>query len=40
MRFNKIYKPMFIKPIDISLKQILMIEIILIKPDILLLSSF
>ena len=40
MWVNKIYKPMFIKPIDISLKQILMVEIILMKPDILLLSSF
>ena len=40
MWFNKIYKPMYIKPIDISLRQILMIEIIYIKPDILLLCSF
>ena len=40
MWFDKIYKAIFIKPIDISLKQILMVEIILIKPDILILSTF
>ena len=40
MWLNKIYKVIYIKPIDILVKQILMLEIILIKPDILLLNSF